>query len=597
MPDDQIKERVRDSSDIVQVIGDRIQLKKAGSNYQARCPFHTEKTPSFNVNPQRQIYHCFGCGVGGDIFSFVMAYDKVSFPEALRSLAERAGIQLTDGYSRRQKATQEANDPYYHANSLARDFFAESLKESDAGRAAREYFDRRGLSDETIQKFGLGFAPDSWDGLISLARLHNIAPKTLADAGLVVQNDSGRMYDRFRNRVTFPITNDSGRVVAFGARTLDPDGQPKYLNSSESPVYQKNRILYGLYHARDPIRDEKSVLVVEGYMDAIRLVQEGIGNVVATCGTALTPEHGKILRRYTERIVIIFDGDTAGQRAALRGGDTLLEADIEALVALLPEGEDPDSYVAAEGPESLRELAANAKPFVRFKWDQLCVEHDLTTVTGKNNAISDMLDVISQMSDEMKRALVAAQVADLGGVDEALVLRSVNARRTKRRPRREPDKSDKPRARKRWSPPSAEKELVARMLDRPWVCEAVRNMGSASISDERAREIAQHLLDFVDAGEEPSVSSLLDTHPDDTEWSGDIAALSQIECNEDDLERAVQENIAAVQLPQVRGIMDMLRSKLRGDLSVDEQSDVLTELQNVTTEYHRLNAVFTHTEE
>jgi len=338
MPDDDLKERIRAAVDIVTVIGERIPLKKAGRNFVARCPFHQEKTPSFNVNPERQIYHCFGCGAGGDVFSFLMEHDKVSFPEALRTLAAKAGIALPDRQSARARTNEQARDIYYRANALAREYFIAALNDPAKGEAARRYLERRGLTKETIATFGLGFAPDAWDGFMSYARPKGLSYEVLANAGLLVQNEQGRFYDRFRGRVMFPVVNDSGRTVAFGARTLDPAGEPKYLNSSESPVYQKGRILYGLYHARDAIRQENSVLIVEGYMDVLQLMQAGIRNVVATCGTALTREHGAILRRYADRIILLFDGDEAGIRAASRAGDVLLEAGIEGHVALLPGG-------------------------------------------------------------------------------------------------------------------------------------------------------------------------------------------------------------------------------------------------------------------
>ena len=593
MTDDQLKEQIRNAVDIVQIIGERVPLKKAGKAFVARCPFHTEKTPSFNVNPELQIYKCFGCGVGGDVFSFLMAYDKVSFPEALRALAERAGIPLTDTVNRKHQARREANDPYYQANALAREYFVDSLNDPKKGTSAREYLTRRGLTDETIKKFGLGYAPDSWDGLLALARIRSIAPSVLVESGLAVKNEKGRVYDRFRGRVTFPITNDSGRVVAFGARTLDPDGEPKYLNSSESPVYQKNRILYGLYHARDAIRREKCVFVVEGYMDVIRLMQDGIGNVVATCGTSLTAEHGRILKRYSDRIVLIFDGDTAGQRAAIRAGDTLLEAGVESIVALLPTGEDPDTLVAKNGPDALRRIADEGTPFVRFRWKRLGEEYDLRTSTGRNSAISVMLDIVAPVEDELTRTLLASQVAEFGAVDDALVMRAINKRRQRRAPRRDPDTSRRPpKPPKRWNPPIAEKELVARMIDRPWVCDMVRDVGMELFVDELAQKIAHQMIDLVDVGESPSIDRLLDQHREDPEWMNAVTALAQIECDEDDIEQAVSENIANIQLPHVRSAINNLRAKLRERLPPEEQRQTLERLQELTRESQRLTALF-----
>lgn len=594
MAEDTAKERVRDAVDIVQVVGERIPLKRAGKNFVARCPFHNEKTPSFNVNSERQIYHCFGCGVGGDVFSFVMAYDKVSFPEALRSLAERAGIQLDDRVSRRHQATKEANDPYYEANALARSYFVDSLNDEKTGKAARQYLKSRSLSVETIQKFGIGFAPDSWDGLLSLARTHNITPKILVESGLAVQNDRGRTYDRFRDRVTFPITNETGRVVAFGARTLDPDGVPKYLNSSESPVYRKNRILYGLFHARDAIRREGLVLVVEGYMDVIRLVQEGIENVVATCGTALTEDHGRILKRYADRIALVFDGDDAGQRAAARAGEVLMQAGVEALVVLLPEGDDPDTLVASEGPDALRGMAHHGTPFMRFRWNQLAAEHNLSTVTGRNHAISDMLDIVAEIDDEMNRTLMAGQVAEWGGVDDRIVLRAINKRRSGKRPRRAPDTSAPNNRRPaRWRPPSAERELIACMIDRPWVCDIVAGVGVSCFTDSLARRIANRLIGLLSEGDEPSIDRLLDDEcADDPAWSNAVASLGQITFETEEEERAVQEIVANVRLPALRNEELELKRRLHEGVTGDERREVLCALQKIAQERTQLATVF-----
>lgn len=594
MADDQVKERIRDAVDIVQVVGERVQLKKAGKNHLARCPFHNEKTPSFNVNSERQIYHCFGCGVGGDIFAFVMAYDKVSFPEALRTLAERANIPLDDAASKKHRARQDAQDPLYKANALAREFFVDTLNNENAGRAAREYIESRNLTDDTVNKFGLGYAPDSWDGLLSLARVNKMPQNVLIEAGLAVQGDRGRVYDRFRGRVTFPITNDSGRVVAYGARSLDPDGQPKYLNSSESPVYQKNRILYGLFQARDAIRQDGYVLVVEGYMDVIRLVQEGIENVVATCGTAMTPEHGRVLRRFAERIVLVFDGDSAGERAAVRAGHTLLEAGIEAMVVLLPAGDDPDSLVAAEGADALRQMADEAIPFLRFRWTKAGEEHDLGTVTGRNNAIGDMLDVVAPVEDEIVRTLMAGYVAEWGGVDEALVRRAIDKRRSTRRPRRDPGSKDVAPRKVRWRPPPVEKELVARMLDQPFVCRMLAEAGVESITDDRLREIAERLVDLTDEGLQPTVQNLLEHRLEDLEWQAAVASVSQLSFEQTDEDKAARDLIAAIRLPQLASDIMRLQQRFREDLDRETLDNVSRQLIELKNEQARLSATRDH---
>ena len=591
MPDDELKERIRNAVDIVEVVGERVPLKKAGKNFVARCPFHTEKTPSFNVNPERQIYHCFGCGVGGDVFAFVMAYDKVSFPEALRALAERAGIPLTDERSVRRKVQEDAHDIYYQANALAREFFVATLADPKAGAHACTYLASRGLTNETIRKFGLGYAPDTWDGFLNLARSKGLSPKVLIEAGLLVKGERGTTYDRFRGRITFPIVNPSGRVVAFGARTLDPEGQPKYLNSSESPVYQKGRLLYGLFHARDAIREQGYAMVVEGYMDVIGLAQAGLGNVVATCGTALSREHGDTLRRHTERIVLVFDGDDAGVQAAVRAGDVLLEAGIEAFVVLLPKGEDPDTFVAAKGPEALRELATGAAPHLQFRWAQLRRQHDMATAVGRNRAIGDMLDAIAPVQDELLRTLMATQVADWGATDERLVMRAVAKRRERGRPRRE-EATERPAGRaRRWDPPQPEKQLVAWAFDRPWVCHVIAEMGLDCITDPILQKIADALIRLAERGAQPSAANLLDEKPDDLAWAGVVARLGQVGYDDREIEKAVTELVASLQLPQVKHRLDALRARLRAPLDPEARRVVYDEFQEARAEYVRLNGI------
>jgi DNA primase len=588
MPDDDLKERVRAAIDIVSVIGERVALKKAGRNFLGLCPFHNEKTPSFNVNPERQIYHCFGCGAGGDVFGFLIAHDKVSFPEALRSLADKAGIPLTDRQSIRSRTNDQARDIYYRANALAKEYFSASFRDEAQGKAARTYLAQRGITDETIAEFGLGYAPDAWDGFLAYVRSKGISPEVLANAGLVVQNEQGRFYDRFRGRVTFSIANDGGRVVAFGARTLDPDGEPKYLNSSESPVYQKGRLLYGLYNARDAIRQQDQVLIVEGYMDVLQLVQAGIKNVVATCGTALTRDHGVLLRRYAQKIVLLFDGDEAGIRAAERAGDVLLEAGIEAVVALLPGGEDPDTLVAAEGPEALHSIAAQGVQYLQFRWSQSAKRNNLATISGRNRAISDTLDVVARVEDEMLRELMGAQVAQWGVTDEALVLRAI-ARRRKQTPRRARETA--PPAPKRWSPPDREKQLIAWMIDHPGICQQVAEMGMDRFTDPLLEEVASALIRLNDMGKLPSVAGLIDEKPDDPDWAAAVAEIGQMWCEVKEITKAVSQLIASLEVPYVRRQIVSLRARMRTERSDSDTMKITGDIQRLGKRLEELHGV------
>jgi DNA primase len=590
MRDDNLKERVRETVDIVEVIGERLPLKKAGKNFTARCPFHVEKTPSFNVNPERQIYYCFGCGAGGDVYRFLMEYDKLSFPEALRLLAEKVGITMDRGVQGGKKSG-ETNDAYYEANALARQHFADSMADEAVGVDAREYFAERALSDETVQKFGLGYAPDTWDGLLKLSGLKGISQKNMVDAGLLVQNEQGRVYDRFRGRVMFPIANTTGRVVAFGARTLDPDGEPKYLNSPESPIYRKSSVLYGLFHARDGIREHKRVLIAEGYMDVLQLMQAGVENAVATCGTALTREHGALLKRYSDQIVLIFDGDTAGVRAAMRAGDVLLEAGIEARVALLPEGDDPDTFVLSEGPEALHALADGGTPFLQFKWRQLGQTNDLTTATGRNQVIGEMLDSIVPVEDELLRNIMASQIAEWGRVDESLVGRAMKRRSEQRSRRRQPKEEETAPVRKLWRPPRPEKLLLALMLDRPPVCTEVGTLDPECFTDDTVREMISELVRLAGEGAEVSATALMDVHAEDDEWTSSVASLGQVDYDTESVDRAVTELIESLSLNELKRRIDGVRDEMREPGDMERARYLAAEYQSMLAEYERRRSV------
>ena len=594
---DDLKERVRHAVDIVEVIGDRLPLKKAGKNYLTRCPFHVEKTASFNVSPERQTYHCFGCGVGGDVFSFVMEYDKVSFPEALRSLAQRAGISV-DERTGGTGQTSGRYDALYEINGLARTLFGEQLMDPEVGRDAARYLKGRGLTDETIQKFGLGYAQDSWDALSRYVHAKGFSQEQGVEAGLLAQSEKGRIYDRFRNRVTFPIVNVSGRVVAFGARAMSKDEQAKYLNSAESPVYQKSNVLYGLFHARDAIRHAGAVYIVEGYMDVLQLVQAGIENVVATCGTALTSEHGALLKRFSDRIILLFDGDTAGVRAAVRAGDVLLQADVEAHVSLLPEGDDPDTFVATEGPDALLRLTEQAEPYLKFKWRHLGETYDSSTATGKNKAISDMLDGIAGVSDEIVRNLMAGQVADWSAVDEELIQRALARRRNPGRSRSQAGESE--RRPERWRPPNPERELLALMLAYPLTCGFVSEMESECFTDDLAREIAEAILNMHGEEGDVDAAALLDMKPDDALWVSAVSSLSMADTSDmddDTVDRAVIELIASLQLMHVRKKIDAVRVELRSLMSVEERLEALARQQELQRDYDRIRAAVQHQED
>ncbi|HET9232976.1 MAG TPA: DNA primase, partial [Candidatus Eisenbacteria bacterium] len=341
----EIIDRVREASDIVAVISEHVRLKKAGRAMKGICPFHQEKTPSFHVNPDRQIFKCFGCGAGGDVFRFLMDAEKMTFPEAIQLLAGKSGIPLP-----RVGWAPAEEQSVFPVLEWAVGFYRGELT-GRTGGAARDYLGRRGILPETVDRFGLGWSPPGWDGLLKAAE-RRFSPGLLARAGLVVENERGGYYDRFRSRLTVPIRTPLGRTVGFGARTLG-DEEPKYLNSSETEVFQKGKILFGLPEAKASLKNTDEAIVVEGYMDAMALSQGGIGNVVASCGTAFTENQAALLRRYVERAVLLFDGDAAGIRAAWKSAGTFLAAGLGVRIVALPSGHDPDSFVRNEGAPEL----------------------------------------------------------------------------------------------------------------------------------------------------------------------------------------------------------------------------------------------------
>ena len=347
IPQEKIDE-IRAASDAVDVISKYVQLKKRGKDYLGLCPFHQEKTPSFSVSPQKQLFYCFGCHRGGDVVKFVMEYEKSSYVEALEQLAERAGITIT----RTEEAYEAANETekLYNVMSYAARMFYTNLTKSNEGEFALAYFRDRGFTNQTMTTFGLGYSLRSWESLLKKAQEDGIDPEDLSKVGLIRRREDGSGYDTFRGRAMFPIFNTTGRVIAFGARKLyDDDTLGKYINSSETSIYHKSKVLYGLSQAKDAIRERDFAILVEGYADLISVFQAGTKNIVASSGTALTPEQIQLISRYTKNITLVYDADSAGANAMMRGVDLILEGGLDVHIVQLPEGDDPDSFVQKNG--------------------------------------------------------------------------------------------------------------------------------------------------------------------------------------------------------------------------------------------------------
>ncbi|HEY5656674.1 MAG TPA: DNA primase, partial [Myxococcota bacterium] len=391
---DEIIQQVRDHSDVVELVGRTVTLRRAGRSYKGLCPFHDEKTPSFNVNPDRQSYYCFGCQEGGDIFSFLMKVEGLSFGEAVRTLARECGIEVPS------EAGESRGDGLYEANALLAERYAAELKRGANPGAA--YLERRGLDAATIERFGIGYAPEGWDFAVRALRAKKIPAEIGERAGLLAQRASGGHYDRLRGRVVFPIQDRRGRVIGFGGRALAADQEPKYLNTPESPIFRKREALYGLPLALEPVRRADRVVVVEGYFDCIALHRAGIEEAVATCGTALTEDHARNLYRRTRNVVMLFDGDEAGQRAMVRALEVLLPAGLRARAALLPPGEDPDSFLAGQGADALRALVDGAPSAVDVVIDR-AASQDTSTPWGKADAVAAVAPLLARIPSAVER--------------------------------------------------------------------------------------------------------------------------------------------------------------------------------------------------
>jgi len=387
---------LRRQADIVRIISDYVSLKKKGANWMTCCPFHQEKTPSFSVSPAKEIFYCFGCQKGGSVFNFVMEIERVSFPEAVRIVAEKTGLPLPAMEDdKRFEARRHEADEIIQLNSWALEWWEAQLRSgSMEARAGCEYFAGRGITDETRKKFRLGFAPNSWDGLSSYLKGRGASPAQIERSGLVVKKETGGFYDRFRGRVIFPVMDAQGRPVAFGGRVLPGGGEPKYLNSPETAAYTKGRHLYGLHLTRDEIRQRRFAILVEGYIDLIIPFQFGIRNLVASLGTALTVEQAKLLGRFARQVVVNYDGDRAGIQASKRAIETLLAEDFKVKVLVLPDNADPDEFIRTSGVEEYHRRRGEAIPHIQFVLNQVMRDHNLRDPDDKNRAVEEMLPFV-----------------------------------------------------------------------------------------------------------------------------------------------------------------------------------------------------------
>jgi DNA primase len=421
-------------ADIVQVVQEYVSLRKSGATYKGLCPFHAEKTPSFHVNRDKGFFHCFGCATGGDVFKFVELQEKMGFQDAVRHLASKFGLPIPEETGGQQSHADAAErEALLKVHERAAAYFQEQLA-APGGRKAERMLRDRGLTTDTIRKLGLGYAPPGSEGLKTALMREGFGLPVLARSGLTVERDSGATVDRFRGRLIVPISRDAGSIVAFGARAMDRDQQPKYVNSPETAIYSKSRILYGLNLTKADIRRLGFAVLVEGYFDFAQLVQAGIGPVVASCGTALTPAQAQLLRRFTSKVILSFDPDAAGQGAAARSCELLVAEGFEVNVAVLPAGEDPDTFVTKRGRDAYLALLKRSQPYLEYLLDRTAAAYDLSNDEGRRQFLGAMLGVAAKIPDPAARDQFGDRLAHKARITEEVVRAEVRRAAVQRRP-------------------------------------------------------------------------------------------------------------------------------------------------------------------
>ena len=510
IPEDKINE-IRQRASIVEVVSDYVSLKKSGKNFLGLCPFHSERTPSFTVNEEKGIFHCFGCGAGGNVFNFLMRTGQMSFPESVRTVAQRYNVALpTKELSEEEKRRRSLKSKLYEVNETAAEYFHRILTSQREGEEGRKYLAQRGISEETVGEHRLGFAPASWDSLVLFFQKKGVPLNLAETVGLILPRKEGAVaagrpgyFDRFRRRVIFPIISEGGRVLGFGGRIIVSEEvregdvpPPKYMNSPESPIYSKGQTLYGLNAAKGFIREKGNALIVEGYMDLLSLYQAGFRNAVASLGTALTSSQLGLLGRYAREAFLVFDGDESGQKATQRSLELFLQEGISARVVSLPSGYDPDSFIRREKGDKFERILAEAPPLVEFLFEQALRRHRADSVEGKVRIVRELIPALSRLQDPLERNLYIERFALRLGLKESQIRDQLRGRE----PAAAGEEKGAPPAHRG---PAHERMLLQLMLLDPLAVSRVREvMGLEGFSDLRHQKLVGRLLDLYEKGEE-----------------------------------------------------------------------------------------------
>ncbi len=614
--EDHIVEQVSAANDIVEIISQYLPLKRSGRNLKACCPFHGEKTPSFMVQPEKQMFHCFGCGAGGDVFSFLMRHENMSFPEALKSLAERAHITLPERHSRRDDGGQK--EKLYEACRAAADFYHELLLK-EAGAPAREYLARRKISEEILREFKLGWAPMEWRALLDHLVRKKYPEALLKQAALIQQSPKGNYYDTFRGRLMFPILNLQNKAIAFGGRLIaDPEGPPgeqdearpssqagspcsrhargnwmfpssqggpKYLNSPETPIFSKRRELFGLNLAKKHIdREWPSMILVEGYMDFLALYQHGFKHAVATLGTALSEDHVRLMRRFVEEVVVVYDGDKAGEAAALRGLEILLEGGMQVKLVSLPKGEDPDDFLNKRGNDAFAVLLKNADDFFDYKLKALLARYPRPDALGLSKISREMFETFLKVKNAVMLAEYFKRLSRALQVDENSLRMEFSHLNKKSGTSRERPKESAASAPETAKPAPEELLLLVLMAEVPPFCDrACEELENDDFKMPISRQLFEYLRQMSDQGKKCSLSGLLVRIPDPQYREQLVAVMATLD-ETAERETILMDCIAKIKQCRVTGRLEELRQRiLKAETGRDEAM-----IRAATQEYQEL---------
>jgi DNA primase len=572
-------ERIKARADVLDVVSEVVQLKQRGRNFFGLCPFHEEKTPSFSVNPSLGIFHCFGCGKGGNAVTFVMEYEKIDYYEALKRLADKYAITIEwEGGDDSQKGEVAL---IYELHEIAAEFYHKQLK-SDRGRAAREYVEKRGFGHEIIDRFRIGYAPEEWENLFRQIDRSRFTPAVLEKSGLFIRKEGNNFYDRFRHRVIFPIINLAGRTVAFGGRALDPKEEAKYLNSPETPIYFKSGIFFGLNFSKDAIQKAGNAIIVEGYTDFLRLYTNGFTNVAAGSGTALTYHHARLMRRFTNKVTLCYDGDEAGQKATERAGFLLMREGLDVHAIRLPEKDDPDSFLRDRKPEEFRNLYMSAADFMTYYIDRNAPE--LKTTAGKTQFVERLAEELVEIKNPVTLDLLIGEIAGRINVREEHIqaqMRYISRRRTNQTRPGNGNGSPK-EVRLTTAADKAEYELLKIVLSRHADLQSVidRHLKPEHFHHHILHPIAAKFLTYLDSGEMPAANELFNLDWDE-EQRLYLARLAleaeplQFSDDNDTLNKLTKDCIAVLLTQEIDGEILTVREKIKAAEKKGEDSAAL----------------------